>query len=106
MKHLGYIADSVPNGLAVLDALKDTCYDIILMDCQMPELDGYETTQRIRARRSSVPQPYIIALTAHARVRDRSEALLAGFQEHIPKPVDPAELIVAVARFAGKAPRD
>jgi PAS domain S-box-containing protein len=81
--------------------------DILVSDIGMPNVDGYALIRRLRSLQPEqggrVPA---IALTAHARVRDRSEALLAGFQEHIPKPVDPAELIVAVASFAGKAPRD
>jgi CheY-like chemotaxis protein len=87
LKRLGYIAEAVPNGLAVLEALKNTSYDIILMDCQMPEMDGDETTQRIRARRSSAPQPYIIALTAHAMQGASEKCLAAGMDDYVSKPI-------------------
>jgi PAS domain S-box-containing protein len=87
LKHLGYIADAVPNGLAVLEALKNACYDIILMDCQMPEMDGYETTRCIRARGSAVPQPYIIALTAHAMQGASEKCLATGMDDYVSKPI-------------------
>jgi PAS domain S-box-containing protein len=87
LKQLGYTADTVSNGLAVLDALDHAHYDIILMDCQMPEMDGYEATQRIRARKDNVPPPYIIALTAHAMQGASEKCLAAGMDDYISKPI-------------------
>jgi PAS domain S-box-containing protein len=98
LKKLGYSADVVPDGLAVLRALDRTHYDIILMDCQMPEMDGYEATQRIRARTGDFPQPHIIAMTAHAMQGDREKCLAVGMNDYISKPVQLKTLAVALAR--------
>jgi TMAO reductase system sensor TorS len=94
LKKLGYAADSVTNGLEVLEALSRIPYDIILMDCQMPELDGYETTRQVRQRGGH--QPYIIALTASAMQGDRELCLAAGMDDYITKPVRTAALKAAL----------
>src|SRR5260370_2961623 len=83
LEQLGYDAEAVPNGHAVLEALDRTPYDIILMDCQMAEMDGYETTRRIRTRSGNVRQPYIIAMTAHAMAGDSEKGLAAGINDYI-----------------------
>jgi len=98
LKHLGYTADAVPNGLAVLEALDHTPYDIILMDCQMPEMDGYETTRRIRARPDNGLPPYIIALTAHAMQGASEKCLAAGMDDYISKPIVLEKFVAALAR--------
>jgi PAS domain S-box-containing protein len=98
LKHLGYSADTACNGQEVLDALEHTHYDIILMDCQMPEVDGYEATRRIRAGNGGFPQPYIIAVTAHAMIGDREKCLAAGMDEYVSKPVNSETLATVLAR--------
>jgi PAS domain S-box-containing protein len=98
LKKLGYSADVVPDGLAVLKALDCLHYDIVLMDCQMPGMDGYEATRRIRSRNGDFPQPHIIAMTAHAMQGDREKCLAAGMDDYISKPVQLKALAAALSR--------
>ena len=97
LKRLGYTADTASNGRAALDALEHTHYDIILMDCQMPEIDGYEATRRVR-NRNGLTQPYIIAVTAHAMTGDSEKCLAAGMNDYLSKPVMLETLAAALAR--------
>ena len=98
LKKLGYTADIAADGLAVLKALDRAHYDIVLMDCQMPEMDGYEATRRIRARMGRFPQPHIIAMTAHAMQGDREKCLAAGMNDYVSKPVRLEAFAAALAR--------
>ncbi len=98
LKKLGYHAEVAGTGNEVLEMLQTTPYDIVLMDCQMPELDGYETTRRIRTMGPPFVQPYIIALTAHATdgaIRQCSEA---GMDDYISKPVQLGAFEAAIRR--------
>ncbi len=97
----GLHADTVGNGLEAIEALQRISYDLVLMDVQMPELDGLEATRRIRAgvageAPSKVP---IIALTAHARMEDKQVCLEAGMNEYVSKPVVSEELFKMLDRF-------
>ncbi len=87
LETMGYQADIVSNGLEVLSALEQRMYDVILMDVQMANMDGIETTQHIRTRCSREKQPYIIAMTAHALAGDREQCLAAGMNDYVSKPV-------------------
>ncbi len=91
LNKLGLAADSVKNGKAVIEALQTIAYDLVLMDIQMPEMDGLEATRRIRDPRSAVRDHDIpiIAMTAHAMQGDRQHFLDAGMNGYIAKPVDP-----------------
>jgi signal transduction histidine kinase/DNA-binding response OmpR family regulator len=101
LQKLGYSADAVANGLEVLDALKRIPYGLVLMDCQMPEMDGLETTTRIRAQeRQSGTRPLpIVALTANAMGGERERCLAVGMDDYISKPVRMPELARILARF-------
>jgi PAS domain S-box-containing protein len=96
LRQLGYSADTVGNGHEVLEALSRIPYSVILMDCHMPEMDGYETTRRIRA--AGGHQPYIIAITANAMQGDKEVCLAAGMDNYISKPVRTAELKAALQK--------
>ena len=96
LERLGYQADTAANGKEVLAALKSRSYDIVLMDVQMPEMDGLEAARLIRSEK--VDQPYIIAMTAHAMKGDREVCLEAGMNDYVSKPVRMEELRAAILR--------
>jgi two-component system, sensor histidine kinase and response regulator len=100
LQKLGYSADAVANGLEVLHAIKQIPYDIVLMDCQMPELDGYEATRLIRSEehKHQKQRLYIVAMTANALAGDREECLRSGMDDYISKPVRMEELVGAIER--------
>ncbi len=91
LRKLGYKADSAANGLEVLQALDRQAYDVVLMDVQMPEMDGLEATREIRRRWPS-DSPRIVALTAHAIAGDKEKCLEAGMDDYLCKPVNLEDL--------------
>jgi PAS domain S-box-containing protein len=100
LKRLKFEAEFVGNGVECLKLLRDGTYDIVLMDCQMPEMDGYEATQRIRAGEGGEGHRTIriIALTAHAMAGDREKCIAAGMDDYLTKPIQPAQLVTALER--------
>jgi signal transduction histidine kinase/PleD family two-component response regulator len=105
LERLGHRADVAANGLEVLAATETVRYDVIFMDCHMPELDGYETTRQLRTReaerrtRGETFTPlHIVAMTANAMQGDREACLASGMDDYISKPVRPAELAATLAR--------
>jgi CheY-like chemotaxis protein len=93
---MGYRADVAGNGLEVLESLRRQSYDVVLMDVQMPEMDGFATTQRIYQELSPVLRPRIIAMTANAMQGDREICLEAGMDDYISKPIRLEELSCAL----------
>ena len=100
LQKLGYRADVVSNGLEVLKALEQKPYDILLLDVQMPEMDGLEAARQICRRWPDTKRPRIIAMTGNALVGDREKCLEAGMHDYIAKPIRVGELQAALERWA------
>ncbi len=101
LNRLGYRADVAANGLEVLEALHRQAYDLILMDVQMPEMDGLEATQTICQQWQGAARPWIIAMTANAMENDRTLCLNAGMDDYISKPVQIEKLRQILAFYQG-----
>jgi PAS domain S-box-containing protein len=98
LEKLGYRADVAADGLEALQALERQSYDVVLMDVQMPEMDGLEATRRILERWRGSDRPTIIAMTAGATEADREACLAAGMNDYVSKPIRQEELAAALAR--------
>ncbi len=104
LEKLGFRADTVSNGCEVVKILESTPYDLILMDVQMPEMDGLEATRIIRDRTSKVYRPDlpIIAMTARAMENDKTQCIAAGMNDYVSKPVMPKALLNAIEKQLSK----
>ncbi len=102
LKKLDYRADTAANGLEAVKALENIDYDLVLMDCQMPDMDGYEATRSIRSSESAVLNPGVpvIAMTANAMKGDREKCLEAGMDDYIAKPIKKDALAEMIERWA------
>ncbi len=105
LERLGYRADTVGNGLEALSALSSRHYQLVLMDVQMPEMDGFEATRTIRNRLAPERQPKIVAVTANALKGDRELCLNAGMNDYITKPIKLDEIRDAIRRQFPEAKR-
>jgi two-component system, sensor histidine kinase and response regulator len=106
LHRLNYRADAVANGREVLEVLQRIQYDLIFLDCQMPEMDGYEVAQwiRLQEKRLDSPCPWkspvrLIALTAHAMEGEREKCMAVGMDDYLAKPLQPADLQAALQRW-------
>jgi two-component system, sensor histidine kinase and response regulator len=102
-ERLGYAVDVVADGAEALDAVQRRRYDAVLMDCQMPVVDGYEATRRLRRLPEPLRRIPVIALTASAMPEDRRRCLEAGMDDHLPKPVHAEELDAVLSRWIPSA---
>ncbi len=100
LSKLGHSADAVANGLEAVQANQRMAYDMILMDCQMPDMDGYQATAEIRKLESKEGHVPIIALTANAMAGDREKCLDAGMDDFLTKPIQPKLLTETLNKWA------
>jgi signal transduction histidine kinase/ActR/RegA family two-component response regulator len=96
LSQMGYVADVVSNGQLAIDAVERQRYDVVLMDVQMPEMDGLEASRRITAEHPPSQRPRIVAMTANAMQGDREECLAAGMDDYVTKPIRVEALVEAL----------
>jgi PAS domain S-box-containing protein len=107
LQNLGAEVQVAIDGIDALQALRDADFDAVLMDCQMPQMDGYEATRQLRSGAAGArnPQIPVIALTAHALATDRTKCLDAGMNDYLTKPISPSRLQQALAKALPQADR-
>jgi CheY-like chemotaxis protein len=99
LKKLGYETHVARNGQEAVDACTRHSYDLVLMDCQMPVMDGYDATMEIRRLEGTERRIRIVAMTASAQEGDREKCLAAGMDDHVIKPVTAAMFAAVLARW-------
>ncbi|MDH3644638.1 MAG: response regulator [Gammaproteobacteria bacterium] len=102
LQQMGYRADLVSNGIEAIDSVQRQTYDVVLMDVQMPEMDGLEASRRITAKWPNGKRPHIVAMTANAMQGDREMCLAAGMDDYVTKPIRVNELIEALMRVPAR----
>jgi len=99
LQKAGFMIDLVADGCEAVEAHRLQPYDLILMDCQMPIMDGFEASRQIRKLKDQ-PQPIIVAVTANALVGERERCLLAGMDDYLSKPFQADQLIAVVRKWS------
>lgn len=100
LQRIGYASDVVEDGLLAVQAVQDQAYCAVLMDCQMPRMDGYQATRAIRQLTGRVGEVPVIALTANAMEGDDMACMVAGMDDYLAKPVNPKKLAEILAKWA------
>jgi len=105
LQQMGYRADLASNGIEAVESVERQTYDVVLMDVQMPEMDGLEASRRICARYAHGERPHIVAMTANAMQGDRDMCLDAGMDDYVAKPIRVEQLIDALSRVRAREGR-
>jgi CheY-like chemotaxis protein len=100
---MGYRADLASNGIEAVESVERQPYDVVLMDVQMPEMDGLEAARRITARHPNGERPRIVAMTANAMAGDREACLAAGMDDYITKPIRVEALVEALRQASQRS---
>jgi CheY-like chemotaxis protein len=105
LQQMGYRADLASNGVEAIECIARQPYDVVLMDVQMPEMDGLEATRRIAAQWPANARPRILAMTANAMQGDREECLTAGMDDYLTKPIRVDQLVDALMHVTARKDR-
>jgi len=105
LQQMGYRADLASNGIEAIECVERQTYDVVLMDVQMPEMDGLEASRRIVARWGAAERPRIVAMTANAMAGDREECLAAGMDDYLTKPIRVGDLVQALTNTTTRRER-
>jgi CheY-like chemotaxis protein len=102
LQQMGYRADVASNGIEAIESVERQAYDVVLMDVQMPELDGLEASRRIAAKWSADHRPRIVAMTANAMQGDREMCIAAGMDDYLTKPIRVDQLVDALNQASAR----
>src|SRR5260221_7754479 len=99
---MGYRADLAANGIEAIESIERQAYDVVLMDVQMPEMDGLEASRHITAKWAAGVRPHIVAMTANAMQGDRELCLAAGMDDYVTKPIRVDALVQALSQVPNR----